>query len=166
WNLAFAEASTKKLRCHDQACDFSCESNEERIDHFDKTHCDRYKTWIVNRRFNLPPGTRCPYCTHCVKDVFALCQHLKLEHPMKMHSPISMYSCSSCNRRFNRLHLIYQHWHESGCEGNVIVDQPEIGSFLPPRAVIEAASELITGPRGKKGFQEILQHSKNVEMMR
>ncbi|GMT36649.1 hypothetical protein PFISCL1PPCAC_27946, partial [Pristionchus fissidentatus] len=153
------------LQCSELACDFTCDTREQRLTHTLMIHDDTYRKWTAYR-LQFPPGTLCPYCGHSVRDVVSLNQHMLRDHIRRLQKPENIFACSSCDTRFNKLYLIYQHWYaQPQCRGPLRLQSHSraVASSGPPRAIVERAKDLITGPRGQQGFKQLAESYKKTE---
>ncbi|GMT27204.1 hypothetical protein PFISCL1PPCAC_18501, partial [Pristionchus fissidentatus] len=155
------------IKCKEPACDFTYKQKGEL--HYQIAHGKVFKLWIRRGEHNIIGGAACPYCPYPVGDVIALNQHLLMEHDDRVMKQGNLFACSSCRLSYNRLYLLYYHWHHSPlCVGPVLLpsmewpikDQRSVDPQPPPslpRELMEMNKELITGPKGEKGFKQMLE---------
>ncbi|GMR51719.1 hypothetical protein PMAYCL1PPCAC_21914, partial [Pristionchus mayeri] len=124
-----------KINCTESSCDFECDSVEEIQKHAEAIHCHKYMHWkAMGRLHRLFAGSLCPYCTFPVSDVGTFLSHVKLLHPTSAQPEMAIFSCASCDSRFNRLHLVYEHWHQNeACKGHIIIDNPNLEDTVVDR---------------------------------
>ncbi|GMR47214.1 hypothetical protein PMAYCL1PPCAC_17409, partial [Pristionchus mayeri] len=129
--------SYAKIKCAAKECDYRAINFHSMKCHCYAMHTQQYDSWIEEGRFNLPPGSQCPFCRVTKGEEVVLENlgqyklHLDEAHLEEIHKYSLSLGCS-CKKKCAGTWELFTHWGKDLCTGTpLIVKSLSLRATLP-----------------------------------